>query len=68
VDANSLIFGSMAVISLALFFYLGRFKASIKQTDRGDRINWSMRKFSLGKIFLYGLVFVSAIALVTILI
>jgi len=53
---------------LALFFYLGRFKASTKQTDRGDRINWSMRKFSLGKIFLYGLVFVSAIALVTILI
>ena len=40
-DVNTLVFGSMAVISLAAFFYLGRFKASSKQTDREDRINWS---------------------------
>jgi hypothetical protein len=31
----------MAVISVAAFLYLGRFKASSKQTDREDRINWS---------------------------
>ena len=40
-DINTLVFGSMAVISLASFLYLGRFKASSKQTDREDRINWS---------------------------
>ena len=40
-DVNTLIFGSMAAISLAAFLYLGRFKASSKQTDREDRINWS---------------------------
>jgi hypothetical protein len=33
-DANTLVFGSMAVLSLAIFFYLGRFKASKKQTER----------------------------------
>ena len=63
-DANSLIFGSIAVLSLAVFFYLGRFKASSKQTDRDDRIDWSTRKFSFGKIFLYGLGLACAIALV----
>ena len=63
-DANSLIFGSIAVLSLAVFFYLGRFKASSKQTDREDRINWSVRKFSLGKMFLYGLGLACVIALV----
>ena len=40
-DINTLVIGSMAVISLAAFLYLGRFKASSKQTDREDRINWS---------------------------
>ena len=40
-DVNTLVFGSMAAISLAAFFYLGRFKASSKQTEREDRINWS---------------------------
>ncbi len=63
-DANSLIFGSIAVVSLAIFFYLGRFKASSKQTERDDRIDWSTRKFSLGKMFLYGLGLACAIALV----
>ena len=63
-DANTLIFGSMAVISLAIFFYLGRFKASSKQTDRDDRIDWTTRSFSLWKIFLYSLVLVGGIVLV----
>ncbi|MDA0795775.1 MAG: hypothetical protein O2950_08370 [Proteobacteria bacterium] len=63
-DANSLIFGGMAVISLAIFFYLGRFKASSKQTDREDRIDWSTRQFSVWKMFLYALVLVGGIVLV----
>ncbi|XXK44034.1 hypothetical protein ACMAY4_07095 [Porticoccaceae bacterium nBUS_17] len=63
-DANSLIFGSMAVISLAVFFYLSRFKASSRQTDRDDRIDWSTRKFSILKIFLYSLGLAVGIALI----
>ena len=54
-DANTLIFGSMAVISLAAFFYLGKFKASPKQTERDDRINWSSGKYSFFKYIVLGM-------------
>ena len=54
-DANTLIFGSMAVVSLAAFFYLGKFKASPKQTERDDRINWSSGKYSFFKYILLGM-------------
>jgi uncharacterized protein YacL len=54
----------MAVISLAVFFYLGRFKASSKQTDRDDRIDWSTRQFSIMKILLYSLGLVLGIVLI----
>ena len=50
-DLNTVIFGGLTLISLAVFFYLGRFKASKKQVDREDRIDWSRRSFSLWKIF-----------------
>tara|TARA_B100001173_G_scaffold67714_1_gene57405 strand:- start:138 stop:350 length:213 start_codon:yes stop_codon:yes gene_type:complete len=46
VDLNTFIFGGLALISLAIFFYLGKFKASKAQTDRDDRITWSKRSFS----------------------
>jgi len=36
---NSIIFGSLAVLSLFVFFNLGKVKASKKQTDRDNRIN-----------------------------
>jgi hypothetical protein len=64
-DANTLLFGGISIISLAIFFYLGRFRASSKQINREDRINWSSRKFSLWKIFLYSLVAVGGIVLIT---
>jgi hypothetical protein len=64
-DANTLIFGGISVMSLAVFFYLGRFRASSKQRDREDRIDWSSRKFSLWKMFLYSLVAVGGIVLLT---
>jgi hypothetical protein len=64
-DANTIIFGGISLISLAIFFYLGRFRASSKQTDREDRIDWSSRKFSLWKMFLYSLVAVGGIVLLT---
>ena len=63
-DANTLVFGSLAVLSLAIFFYLGRFKASKKQTERENRINWSVRSFSIGKILLYSIALVVGIVLV----
>ena len=63
-DANTLVFGSMAVLSLAIFFYLGKFKASKKQIERDDRIDWSVRKFLIWKILLYSLALVCSIVLV----
>jgi hypothetical protein len=63
-DANTLIFGSIAVISLAAFFFMGRYRASSKQRERDDRIDWSIRRFSLGKIFLYCLLLVGAVVLI----
>ena len=36
---NSLIFGSLAILSLFVFFNLGKVKASKKQTERSIRIN-----------------------------
>ena len=62
-DANTLIFGGISLLSLAVFFYLGRFRASSKQRNREDRIDWSSRKFSLWKILLYSLVAVGGIVL-----
>ena len=64
-DANTLIFGGISILSLAVFFYLGRFRASSKQRNREDRIDWSSRRFSLWKIFLYSLVVVGGIVLLT---
>ena len=64
-DANTLIFGTISIVSLAVFFYLGRFRASAKQRNREDRIDWTSRKFSLWKIFLYSLLAVGGIVLLT---
>jgi|TARA_B110000438_G_scaffold300204_1_gene352053 hypothetical protein len=45
-DLNTIFFGGLAIASLAIFFYLGKFKASKKQTDRDDRISWSKGAFN----------------------
>ena len=36
---NTIIFGVLAIISLFIFFNLGKVKASRKQLDRSNRIN-----------------------------
>jgi hypothetical protein len=36
---NVLIFGSLAIISLFIFFNLGKMKASSKQLNRNNRVN-----------------------------
>ena len=64
-DLNSLLFGVLAIISLVVFFFIGRYKAVKKQTERDDRIDWSQRQFSLWRIALYSLVVVLAVVLVT---
>jgi hypothetical protein len=45
VDLNTILFGGLALVSFAIFFYLGKMKASKSQTEREDRIDWSGRKF-----------------------
>ena len=36
---NTIIFGGLAILSLFVFFNLGRVKASKKQTNRSNKIN-----------------------------
>ena len=36
---NTIIFGALAIISLFIFFNLGKVKSSRKQLDRSNRIN-----------------------------
>ena len=45
-DLNTIIFGVLAILSLASFFYLGKMRVSKSQRERDDRIDWTARKFS----------------------
>ncbi len=65
VNLNDLIFGGIVIISLAVFFFIGRFRASKKQTERDNRINWSQRQFSIWKIILYSLGIIISLILIT---
>jgi len=62
-DLNTLFFGGMTVLSLAIFFYFGRFRASSKQRDREDRIDWSKNRFSYIRVLLLTMLCVLGIAL-----
>ncbi len=42
---NSIIFGTIAVLSLFVFFNLGKVRASEKQRNRDNKIDWSVRKY-----------------------
>jgi hypothetical protein len=42
---NSIIFGTIAVLSLFVFFNLGKVRASEKQRNRENKIDWSVRKY-----------------------
>ena len=56
-DFNTIIFGGLALLSFAVFFYLGKMKASKTQTEREDRIDWSGRKFSFRSCITVALAF-----------
>ena len=38
---NELIFGGLAVLGIAAFVYVGRFRASRSQRERTDRLRWN---------------------------
>jgi len=42
---NYIIFGTIAALSLFVFFNLGKVRASEKQRNRENKIDWSVRKY-----------------------
>lgn len=40
---NELFFGGIALISIAIFLYIGRYRANPSQRKRDNRINWTQR-------------------------
>ena len=43
--SSELFYSLIIIISLGIFFYFGNLRASNKQTDRPDRINWGKSIF-----------------------
>ena len=43
-DLNTIIFGSITVVSILIFLFLGKYKASESQRNRKDKINWIRRR------------------------
>ena len=41
---NTILFGILAILSLFIFMNLGKIKASKKQMDRDDPINWGSKR------------------------
>jgi len=63
VDLNTLFFGAVIVLSLGIFFYIGKFRASSKQRNREDRISWEKNRFVNLKILIWVMVSVLSIGL-----
>jgi hypothetical protein len=63
VDFNTIFFGAIITLSLAIFFYIGKFKASSKQRERDDKIGWEKSKFGNLKLLIWVMVSVLGIAL-----
>ena len=49
---SNIFFLLLTVISLAAFFFFGRLRASEKQINRENRIDWTNRRFDFLKYFL----------------
>ena len=62
-DFNTFFFGAIIVLSLGIFFYIGKIRASSKQRDREDKVNWKQSRFGLLKILIWVMVCVLGIAL-----
>ena len=62
-DFNNLFFGAIILLSLGIFFYIGKFRASSKQRNREDRISWKKNRFANLKILIWVMVSVLSIGL-----
>ena len=62
-DFNTIFFGAIIALLLAIFFYIGKFKASSKQRERDDKIGWEKSKFGNLKLLIWVMVSVLGIAL-----
>ena len=62
-DLNTIVFGAIIVLSLAIFFYIGKFRASSKQRERDNKIGWKKNKFGNLKIVIWVMVSALGIAL-----
>ena len=62
-DFNTVVFGAMIALSLAIFFYIGKFRASSKQRERDDKIGWEKSKFGNLKLLIWVMVSALGIAL-----
>ena len=62
-DFNTIVFGAIIALSLAIFFYIGKFRASSKQRERDDKIGWEKSKFGNLKLLIWLMVSVLGIAL-----
>ena len=63
---NYIIFGTIAVLSLLVFFNLGKVRASKKQRNRENKIDWSVRKyhnFYKGSLVMVVVVLLSALVI-----
>jgi|TARA_B110000438_G_scaffold134394_1_gene130078 hypothetical protein len=65
VDFNSLFFGLIIVLSMAVFLYVGKFRASEKQRNRDDKINWQSNRYRYIKIIILVMGVILGIALLT---
>jgi len=63
-DLNTFVFGGITLVSLAIFFYFGRFRASSKQRDREDRIDWGKNRFGYLRILLLAMLCILVVALI----
>tara|TARA_Y100000758_G_C15661602_1_gene278558 strand:- start:175 stop:384 length:210 start_codon:yes stop_codon:yes gene_type:complete len=63
VDFNTIFFGAIIALSLAIFFYIGKFRASSKQRERDDKIGWEKSKFGNLKLLIWVMVSALGIAL-----
>ncbi len=62
-DFNTIFFGAIIALSLAIFFYIGKFRASSKQRERDDKIGWEKSKFGNLKLLIWVMVSALGIAL-----
>jgi|TARA_B110000467_G_C18056221_1_gene333828 hypothetical protein len=65
VDFNSLFFGLIIVLSMAVFLYVGKFRASEKQRNRDDKINWQSNRYRYIKLVILIMAVILGVALLT---